>query len=120
MEVSKLKTILKEVVREVFQEELKELLLEAIKSPKNTIVETTLTPKNNTGNPISTNTLTLTQDIKNSLKENYLKNAGLPGNFTTENIPTQPLQIQGYTNTTEGQLPPGEISLDMISQFMRK
>ena len=39
MKSSTLKTLIKEAVKEAMQEELKEILLEAIKSPKQTIVE---------------------------------------------------------------------------------
>ena len=48
MKLSQLKTIVKEAVKEAIQEEMKDILMEAVRSPKQTVIETR-TPPPSTG-----------------------------------------------------------------------
>ena len=51
MKLSQLKTIVKEAVKEAIQEEMKDILLEAVRSPKQTIYETSGTPQTSVDAP---------------------------------------------------------------------
>lgn len=109
MKIEALKKILKETVREVFQEEIKDLLLEAMKSPKPVINETT---------PSSA-----TPTDKKAIKESYMNVLGdMQKQFTTQNMTTnQPLQITSTdTTSNQGRLPEGNVSMDQIMGLMNK
>ena len=52
MKLSQLKTIVKEAVKEAIQEEMKDLLMEAVRAPRQTVVERiTATPSTDIGTP---------------------------------------------------------------------
>ena len=54
MKTLQLKNLIKEAVREAIQDELKDILLEAIKSPKTIVNESTLPPVNISNKPTPT------------------------------------------------------------------
>lgn len=109
MKIEALKKILKETVREVFQEEIKDLLMEAMKSNKPTISEST---------PSS-----VTPTDRKAIRESYMNVLGdMQKQFTTQNIPSnQPLQVSSVdTTSAQGKLPEGNVSMDQIMGLMNK
>jgi hypothetical protein len=123
MKVSQLKTIVKEAVREAIQEELKDILLEAVKSPKQTIYENRIdTPTTNVAPPSPTNPVAT--KTREEIRENYMNVLGgmMPGKDGTlsANTNSMPLQMNGPTDTTSpnGALPQGNVSMDQIMGLM--
>lgn len=127
MKVSQLKNIVKEAVKEAIQEEIKDILLEAVKSPKQTIYENRMgTPTTNVSPPIPSPTNPVATPPKGKIRENYMKVLGdmMPGangtiNATSEDVP---LQLNGTMDTTSpnGSLPQGNVSMDQIMGLMNK
>ena len=117
MKINDLKKIIKETVKEAIQEELKDILIEAIRSPKQ--------PENLTNKiPSQTSQQSLPQDEKLKLRENMMgvldgMRPGANGTMsaTTNNIP---LQVNGAMDTSSpnGQLPQGEVSMNQIMGLM--
>lgn len=112
MKLSQLKNIVKGAVKEAIQEEMKDILLEAIKVPKNKIQETTSQP--------------LPESSKTQLRENMMNvlDSMRPGsngtlNATTANVPMQVTPGMD-TMSDGGKLPEGSVSMDQISKFIRK
>ena len=123
MKVSQLKTIVKEAVKEAIQEEIKDILLEAVKSPKQVVSE--YKPSEvNIGQPSPTNPVA-TQS-KGKIRENYMKVLGdmMPGANGTLSATSAdvPLQVNGTMDTTSpnGSLPQGNVSMDQIMGLMNK
>ena len=123
MKVSQLKTIVKEAVQEAIQEELKDILLEAVKSPKQTIYENRIgTPTTNVAPPSPTNPVAT--KTREEIRENYMNVLGgmMPGKEGTlsANTNSMPLQMNGPTDTTSpnGALPQGNVSMDQIMGLM--
>jgi hypothetical protein len=123
MKVSQLKTIVKEAVREAIQDELKDILLEAVRSPKQAISEYK-SPNPTEGTPSPTNPVAT--KTREEIRENYMNVLGgmMPGkdgtiSATTNNIP---LQMNGPVDTTSpnGSLPQGNVSMDQIMNLMNK
>jgi hypothetical protein len=130
MKLSQLKQIVKEAVKEAIQEEMKDILLEAVRSSKQTIYENQMsTPTTNVVAPISNNYESyspLPETDRLKLRENMMSvlDGMRPGangtlNATTSNI--QPLQMVGSMDTTSpnGQLPQGDVSIEMINNIMQ-
>ena len=123
MKLSQLKTIVKEAVREAIQEEMKDILLEAVRSPKQIVSE--YKPTNtNVGTPSPTNPVAT--KTREEIRENYMNvlNNMKPGangtlSANTNNIP---LQMNGSVDTTSpnGALPQGNVSMDQIMGLMNK
>ena len=69
MKLSQLKTIVKEAVKEAIQEEMKDILLEAVRSPKQVVSE--YKPTNtNVGAPSPTNPVAT--KTREEIRENYM------------------------------------------------
>jgi hypothetical protein len=123
MKLSQLKTIVKEAVKEAIQEEMKDILLEAVRSPKQIVSE--YKPTNtNVGTPSPTNPVAT--KTREEIRENYMNvlNSMKPGangtlSANTNNIP---LQMNGPVDTTSpnGKLPEGDVPMDMIMGLMNK
>ena len=123
MKVSQLKTIVKEAVKEAIQEEIKDILLEAVKSPKQVVSE--YKPSNvSVGQPSPTNSVAAKS--KEEIRESYMKVLGdmRPGtngtlSATSNNVP---LQVNGSIDTTSpnGALPQGNVSMDQIMGLMNR
>lgn len=113
MKLNDLKKVIKESVREVIHEELKDILLEAVKAPKQNIP--TSVPQYNSSVPTKT---------REEIRENYMKVLGgmMPGTNGTLSANTNsiPLQVNGPVDTTSpnGSLPQGEVSMDQIMGLM--
>jgi len=110
MKSNELKKMIKEAVREAIQDELKEILLEAIKSPKQVITES-----KNIISPTPTPQLSSVDT-----KQRYMDVLGETAlNFTSKDVP-QRFNPQGVGDTTSpnGQLPEGEVGMDQIMNLM--
>ena len=127
MKLSQLKSIVKEAVKEAIQEEMKDILMEAVRSPKQTIYEnkigtstTDVAPPTPT-NPIMQSSLPETDKVK--LRENMMGvlDSMRPGANGTLNANTNnvPLQVTS-TDTMNGSLPQGEVNMDQIMGLMNK
>lgn len=111
MKVSQLKSIVKEAVKEAIQEEMKDILLEAVRSPKQPIQEF----KSFTPPPANTKS-------KEELRESYKNILGETAASFNSSMIGKPLQINGPMDTTSpnGKLPEGELSMDQIMGLMNK
>jgi len=130
MKLSQLKSIVKDAVKEAIQEEMKDILMEAVRSPKHTVIETkTAPPSTGIGTPSPMNPVMQTpmpEDNRMAMRENIQNVLGsmMPGSngtisATTNNIP---LQVGGKMDTTSpnGSLPAGNVSMDQIMGLMNK
>tara|TARA_B100000927_G_C16067319_1_gene309702 strand:+ start:73 stop:420 length:348 start_codon:yes stop_codon:yes gene_type:complete len=111
MKLSQLKTIIKEAVKEAIQEEMKDILIEAVRAPKQ-VVQETVTRK------------PLPEKDKKVLRENMMNvlNGMMPGANGTLSATSAdvPLQVNGPVDTTSanGTLPQGNVSMDQIMGLM--
>ena len=102
-----------EVVREVIQEELKDILLEAVKSPKQIVKENVQIPVQPTTPPQPT----MDQKERHEAYSNILGQTGQEM-FTSQNVQSfRPNPGQGGAN---GQLPAGEVGMGQIMGLMNK
>ena len=119
MKISQLKKIIKESVKEAIQEEMKDILIEAVRAPKQVVREMeTPTPTN----PVAQTNLPEKDKLK--LRENMMSvlDGMMPGadgtlSATSANVP---LKVQGPIDTTSanGSLPDGNVSIDQIMGLM--
>ncbi len=127
MKLSQLKSIVKDAVKEAIQEEMKDILMEAVRSPKQTVYENKIgTPTTNVAVPSSTNPVmqsSLPETDKATLRENMMNvlDGMRPGANGTLNANTSnvPLQVTS-TDTMNGSLPQGEVNMDQIMGLMNK
>ena len=117
MKINQLKSIVKDAVKEAIQEQMKDILIEAIRAPKQQVESA---PKKA---PIQ-KTLPETDRLK--LRENMMNvldgmrpNANGTLKATTADMP---LQVAGTVDTTSanGALPQGNVSMDQIMGLMNK
>jgi hypothetical protein len=122
MKLTQLKSVIKEAVKEAIQEEMKDILLEAVRSPNQTIYEnrmgipTTDVAPPSKMNPVATKT-------RKEIRENMMNVLGgmMPGANGTLSATTQDLPLQvSTTDTANGALPEGNVSVDQIMQFVKK
>jgi hypothetical protein len=105
MKQNALKLLIKQAVKEAMQEELKDILLEAIKSPKQTVVEhVTPQPQHNVVEKPS-----MGIKEKRAAYQNIL--GDMQSNFTTQNV-APPFNPQGAV--PGGDLPQGELDMNQI------
>ena len=111
MKQNALKKLIKEAVKEAMQEELKDILLEAVKSPKQQVVEHIQTPLPSSQGPAMSST------ERRTAYQNIL--GDMQAAFGTQNV-ERPLQMQGPVDTTSpnGKLPEGNVSMDQIMSLM--
>ena len=102
MKLSQLKTIVKEAVKEAIQEEMKDILMEAVRAPKQTVYENRMGMRENI------------QSILGSMMP------GANGTISA-NTNSMPLQMSGNIDTTSpnGSLPEGEVNMDQILGLMK-
>ena len=113
MKANELKKMIKEAVKEAIQDELKEILLEAVKSPKHTVVESKVsntTPQLDS-NPSPKSKMDVRQSYMDILDETAL-------NFTSKDV--NKFNPQGSVDTTSpnGKLPDGDVGMDQIMNLM--
>jgi hypothetical protein len=120
MKLDILRKIIREEVKGAIQEELKDLLLEAIRTPKQPIINegfnTTQFPGGGFGVTNSTPSLS-----KDQLRESYRNILGeTAASFNTSQV-GKPLQLNGVIDTTSpnGKLPEGEVPMDMIMGLLK-
>ena len=127
MKLSQLKSIVKGAVKEAIQEEMKDILMEAVRSPKQTVYENKIgTSTTDVVPPIPTNPTmqtSLPETDKATLRENMMNvlDGMRPGANGTLNANTSnvPLQVTS-TDTMNGSLPQGEVNMDQIVGLMNK
>ncbi len=119
MKLSQLKTIVKEAVKEAIQEEMKDILMEAVRSPKQTVYE------HNVGTPITdvATPTPMSTDSRIAMRENIQNVLGnmMPGTNGTLSATSidVPLQVgSGDTTSPNGGLPNGNVSMDQIMGLM--
>jgi hypothetical protein len=122
MKLDILRKIIREEVKGAIQEELKDLLLEAIRTPKQVVETQTYNPASTAGY-ISPSTTTSTATVsKEQLRENYRNILGeTAASFNTSQV-GKPLQLNGSMDTASpnGRLPEGEVPMNMIMGLMNK
>jgi hypothetical protein len=127
MKLSQLKTIVKDAVKEAIQEEMKDILMEAVRSPKQTVYENRMgTPTTNVAAPTPMNPVmqsSLPETDKATLRENMMNvldgmRPGANGTLSA-NTSNVPLQVTS-TDTMNGSLPQGEVNMDQIMGLMNK
>lgn len=106
MKQDALKKIIKSAVKEAIQEELKEILLEAVRSPKQTVVEAVQPQKVVEGPSMSSN----------ERREAYQNIMGdMQAQFTSQDVP-KPFNPQGVMPGSD--LPGGEVDMTQIMGLM--
>lgn len=115
METTKFKKLIKEAVREAIQEELRDILLEAVKSPKATVVNESYVPQNTYAQPHVAQPKQLTATERKAMFSGMLEEMQHGGAATTKNIPFKP---QGPVDSINGKLPEGEVDLSQIMGLM--
>jgi len=106
MKQNALKSLIKQAVREAIQEELKDILLEAVKSPKQTVVEN-IQPQKVVDGP------SMSSKEKRAAYQNIL--GDMQAQFTTQNTPKA---FNPRGGVPGGDLPPGEVNMDQIMGLM--
>jgi hypothetical protein len=102
MKATELKKMIKEAVKEAIQEELKDILLEAVRSPKQVVTENVAMP-----------TPQLSSKPKIDAKKAYMDVMNETAmNFTSKDA--QSFRPQGSTDMVNGSLPEGNVSMDQI------
>ena len=108
MKTTELKKFIKDAVREAIQEELKEILLEAVRSPKQ-VVRESYTPPTQTPPPTFTQpTMDLRSKYADVLGETAMS-------FTSQDI-QRPFVPQG--DPINGNLGTGELGMDQIMSLL--
>ena len=103
MKATELKKMIKEAVKEAIQEELKDILLEAVRSPKQVVQENVAMP-----------TPQLSSKPRTDTKKAYMDVIGETAmNFTSQNV-QQPFRPTGTFDPANGSLPEGNVSMDQI------
>jgi hypothetical protein len=115
MDVTKFKKIIKESVKEVIQEELRDILLEAVRAPKNVVTENVQPFTHSQPNIQPSKQLTPSE--RRAMFGNILEDMQSGGMASTENIP---FRSAGPVDPVNGQLPEGELGLDQIMGLMNK
>jgi hypothetical protein len=120
MKLNELRKVIREEVKAAIQEELKDILLEAVRSPKTIVTETT---------PVQSQPQSLPETDKVKLRENMMGvlEGMKPGQDTLNFNSTDArnmggnLQVSPNMNTSgEGsQLPAGNVGLDQIMGLMK-
>jgi hypothetical protein len=128
MKLSQLKTIVKDAVKEAIQEEMKDILMEAVRSPKQTVYENRMgTPTTNVAAPTPMNPVmqsSLPETDKATLRENMMNvldgmRPGANGTLSA-NTNNMPLKVaSGDTTSPNGSLPEGNVSMDQIMGLMK-
>jgi|TARA_R110000822_G_scaffold42367_6_gene115345 hypothetical protein len=115
MKPSELQKLIKEAVKEAIAEELKDILLEAIRAPKQQIVTEAREIDNN-------------GDDRLKLRENMMNILGDMGGISMNSSHAQSFTgAPGYTPSPSANtaaqgsaLPPGEVNMDQIMGFIKK
>ena len=115
MNTDTLKKIIKSAVKEAIQEELRDILLEAVKAPKATVVTESYVPQNTYAQPHVSQPKQLTAAERKSMFSGIIEEMQHGGVATTKNVPFKP---QGPVDSINGKLPDGEVDLSQIMGLM--
>ena len=107
MKQSELKKMIKGAVKEAIQEELKDILLEAVRSPKQQVVENIQPQKVVEGPSMSSNE-------RRAAYQNIL--GDMQSSFTSQNV-AKPFNPQGIMPGAD--LPDGELNMNQIMGLMK-
>ena len=107
MKSSILKTLIKEAVKEAIQEELKEILLEAIRTPKQTVLENIQPPKQMVDGP------SMSSNEQRAAYKNIM--GEMSSQFTSQNV-SKPFNPVGGAPGLD--LPQGEVNMSQIMGLM--
>jgi len=102
MKATELKKMIKEAVKEAIQEELKDILLEAVRSPKQVVTENVAMPTPQLSSKPMIDSKKAYMDV---MAETAL-------NFTSRDAQT--FRPQGRFDPANGTLPDGSVSMDQI------
>jgi hypothetical protein len=122
MKASAFKQLIEDSVRKVIQEELREILLEAVKAPRQTIVKEVINEANASNMTAPTNNNVKKFDPM-EMKSKYMglldgmKEQMSQGTVT---LTTNDLQMTGPVDNVNGSLINGDLPLDMIAGLMNK
>ena len=108
MKQDALKKLIKQAVKEAIQEEIKDILLEAVRAPKQTVVEN-IQPQKTVEGPV------MSSKEKRAAYQNIL--GDMQANFTTQDV-AKPFNPQGAM--PGGDLPEGELNMNQIMGLMNK
>lgn len=107
MKQSALKSLIKQAVKEAIQEELKDILLEAVRSPKQMVVENNQPQQNIVESP------SMNSKEKRAAYQNIL--GDMSAQFTSQDVP-KPFNPQGGAPGMD--LPAGEVNMNQIMGLM--
>jgi hypothetical protein len=113
MKVEVLKKIMKEAVKEAISESMKDILLEALTNNKGQMIQENHQPQQ-VKQPSNSNS-EFDRDLFKSQFRNMMENGEISLNSSNVN---QPLQVTSL-DTTNGSLPQGEVSMDIINKFIK-
>jgi len=113
MKTTELKNLIKSAVKEAIQEELKEILLEAVRAPKTVVQESV---RDTYAQPHIEKPKQLTAEERKNMFSGILGEMQNGGAATSAYAGT--FNPQGAM--PGGDLPPGEVGLDMIMNLMNK
>tara|TARA_R110000803_G_scaffold37677_4_gene81294 strand:+ start:412 stop:756 length:345 start_codon:yes stop_codon:yes gene_type:complete len=114
MKSTELKNMIKAAVKEAIHEELKDILLEAVRAPKQSpvaVVQESVIP---TPTPQSNS---LTQGQQREAYQNILGDTAKQ--FSSQNVPSTFQPGVGY-DSSNGTLPAGEVDMSMIAGLMKR
>lgn len=102
MKATELKKMIKEAVKEAIQEELKDILLEAVRSPKQVVQENVAIPTPQLSSKPKVDAKKAYRDVMNETAMS----------FTSQDAQT--FRPQGSMDMANGTLPDGNVSMDQI------
>jgi hypothetical protein len=108
MKTNVFKTLIKEAVREVIQEELKEILLEAVRAPKQQIVTEHSIPPVNISSKPTENVMEMRQKYMDVLNGMAMTSQDVKPKFNPSSI----------ADPINGSLPEGELGMDQIMSLL--
>lgn len=106
MKATELKKMIKEAVKEAIQEELKDILLEAVRSPKQVVQENVAMPTPQLSSKPQIDAKKAYMDVMNETALNFTSKDAQSFN--------QPFRPQGSIDMANGTLPEGNVSMDQI------
>ena len=96
---------------------MRDILLEAVKAPKATVVTESYIPQNTYAQPHVSQPKQLTAAERKSMFSGIIEEMQHGGAATTKNVPFKP---QGPVDSINGKLPEGEVDLSQIMGLMNK
>jgi len=113
MKLDALRKVIREEVKAAIQEELKDILLEAVRSPKQVVRETVA--------PAPVAAPAIPQKTREEIRESYKNILGdTAATFNSSQV-QQPLRVTSTdTMSANGKLPDGDVSMDQIMGLMNK